>query len=185
MSTFEDLQSQWKNQPEPQLPRKGSEMIIGKVTELKRKQRIANLVLSVTILILIGFFMYISAYKESRVMWALFLMIATLIVRVIIEAFSIRWINKLKVAMNAHLFRERLIDYYKGRAWVHYVITPLLILAYIYGFMVLLPFFKASLSPGFYTYIVISSIVSLIVLGTFIAKQIRKEMRILGKLKNM
>jgi hypothetical protein len=52
------------------------------------------------------------------------------------------------------------------------------------GFLILLPLFKANLSSGFYTYIVVSSIVVLLVLGLFIGKQMNKELMELRALKD-
>ena len=56
MTTFEDLKSQWDEQPEYKTPDNGSKLIIEKVTIIKRNQRITNMVLSATVIMLGAFF---------------------------------------------------------------------------------------------------------------------------------
>jgi len=176
MTVFEDLKEQWADQPKPEVPNDGAKKIIEKIISVRRKQRITNVVLSITALVLISFFFYISAYKFQTVTIGLLLMIGGIILRIGIEFNSIRNLKRMNVLSDAQSFKQQIIRYYKGRTKVHFIITPLIITAYCIGFILLLPAFKATLSSGFYSYIVISSMVLLVVLVIFIAKQIRKEL---------
>lgn len=183
MTVFEDLKEQWADQPKPEVPDDGVKKIIEKITSIRRKQRITNVVLSITALVLVGFFFYISAYKFQMVTLGLLLMIGGLILRIGIEFSSIRNLKRMNVSTDAQSFKEQLIQYYKGRTKVHFLATPLIIITYCIGFVLLLPSFKATLSSGFYSYIVISSVVLLVVLGIFIVKQVQKELMMLNELK--
>lgn len=183
MKDFEDLKSQWEKQPELIAPNNGSKMIIEKVTFIKRKQRIANVILTTTSIILIGFFFYIKAYNNSLVTIALVLMIGSLWARICIEFLSIRKLKEINITNTASVFKQKIIMYYKSRIKIHYIFTPIIITIYAIGFIILLPFFKESLSSGFFTYIQVSSVVVLIVLGLFIRKQIQKELFILRELQ--
>lgn len=183
MTVFEDLKEQWADQPKPQVPDDGVKKIIEKITSIRKKQRITNVVLSITALVLIGFFFYISAYKFQTVTLGLLLMIGGLILRIGIEYSSIRNLKRMNVSTDAQSFKERMIQYYRGRTKVHFIVTPLIVIAYCIGFVSLLPSFKATLSSGFYSYIVISSVVLLVVLGVFIVKQVQKELMMLNELK--
>ncbi len=183
MNTFEDIKSQWNSQKEPVLPEDGFKTILAKTNSIKQKQWWTNIILSLTILILVGFFFYISAFKNLTVSLALGLMIGALIIRVGLELFSISWLNTLNISESATTFKTTIIGYYKRRIRVHYIFTPLIIIAYCAGFIILLPFFKKALSNGFFLYIKISSIVILIVLSIFIAKQIQKEVAMLKEIK--
>ncbi len=184
MKTFDDLKKDWQGQSQPEVPKDGPNRIIEKMTFIKKGQRITNIILSITALVLIGFFFYVAAYNYRTVTMGLLLMVGALTVRIVLEAISIRNIKRMDVTEDAVVFRQRLLSYYKQRQKVHFWVTPLVILAYCIGFVMLLPSFKVSLSAGFYTYIVVSSMVLLLVLGLFIIKQIRKELSLLRELKD-
>ncbi|MBF8150829.1 hypothetical protein ITJ86_13030 [Winogradskyella sp. F6397] len=65
---------------------------------------------------------------------------------------------------------------------INFVITPICIAVYIFGFYLLLPYFKDYFSKGFYTYILISGVISLIVVIAIIVKSTIKEQRYLKQL---
>lgn len=184
MKDFENLKSQWNAQTEKTVPDNGASSIIKKVSGIKAKQRITNIVLGTTIAILLVFAIYISAYRETTVMIALALMIGILVIRIVAEMASISKLNRLNPTQNNENYKNNMVNYYEKRKIVHYILTPILILIYCIGFIMLMPYFKSSLSKGFYTYIQVSSIVVLLVLGTFICLQIKKEMGVLKELKN-
>ena len=183
MTTFKDLKSQWETQPEQDIPNDGTRLITDKINRIKKKQGIARSVLVITTLILIGFFFYIKAFKVGLVSFALGLMIASLLIRVLIEYFSTKKLNRIDITMNSSSFSKQMIAYYKKRIQTHYIATPIIIVCYSIGFIILLPFFKKSLSNGFYNYIIVSAIIVLLVLLFFIAKQIKAELLILKKMQ--
>lgn len=184
MDSFKKIQSEWEKQAEIVIPENGFETILSKIKAIKNKQKITNVVLGITVLILIGFFFYISGYNNNQVVLGLSLMIGGLITRIIIEILSIRRLKKLNRSKNNRVFRQDLIAYYSQRKIVHLVITPLIVLSYSIGFIILLPLFKANLSSGFYTYVVVSSTVVFLVLGIFISRQINNELVELRTLKD-
>jgi hypothetical protein len=183
MNSFEELESNWKNQPEILATEKGFQEVLNGLRKIKNKQRITNVVLGITAIILVVFFFYISGYGNQQVILGISLMVGSLLVRILLEVLSIRKLKKMNSVVHSMDFRKDLIGYYKGRKSVHFVWTPLLILTYVTGFLILLPLFKANLSSGFYTYIIVSSMVLLIVLSIFIVKQIRTEMNNLKRLQ--
>lgn len=183
MNNFEELESNWKSQHEIQVTEEGFQELLNGLRKIKNKQHITNAVLGSTAVILVIFFFYISGYSSQQVILGISLMIGSLLVRVLIELLSIRKLKKMNSVAQSTDFRNGLVEYYKGRKLVHFGWTPLLILSYIAGFIILLPLFKANLSAGFYTYIIVSSIVLLIVLSIFIAKQIKTEMDSLKRLQ--
>lgn len=184
MKTFEDLKSQWENQPEIKTPKDGAKLIIKKINFVKKKQRITNIILGVTSIILVFFFFYISAYNNIIVAAALLLMVCSLFIRMGIEYISTNKLNQIKRTVGVVDFKKNLIGYYKKRIKTHYVVTPIIMILYITGFVILLPFFKEHLSRGFFTYIQLSSIIILLALVLFIRKQILKEMLILRDLSS-
>ncbi|GGZ88990.1 hypothetical protein [Algibacter mikhailovii] len=180
---FEELKSQWEKQPTVIAPPNGVELIVKKTALLKKKQRITNVVLGVTIVVLIGFFFYIAAYNNVKVALALGLMVGSLLTRIIIERFSIEKLGQVNLAVKANTFKNIITNYYKQRIKTHYIITPIVFAAYFLGFSLLLPFFKEGLSTGFYYYILVSGFAFFIVMGIFIRKQVLNEISILKQMQ--
>jgi len=183
MEAFEDLKSKWKDQKEFLVPKDGAKQILETLSGIRKGQRITNIILSLTVIVLIAFFFYISAFRFHTTMVGLLIMIGVLISRIMLEFFSIKRLKSMNPMSNASLYRQQITRYYDSRRRVHYIMTPIIVIAYCVGFYILLPGFEASLSTGFYNYIIISAIVLLVVLGFFIGKQIRQELTILRNLK--
>jgi len=183
MNNFEELKSNWKNQPKVEATEHGFKELLRGIKRVKNKQKITNVILAITAIILIFFFIYISGYKNNQVILGLSLMVGVLLIRMLLEVLSIKQLGQMNALSNHSDYKNDLINYYKRRKNVHFIWTPLIILGYAVGFLILLPLFKANLSSGFYNYIIASSIVLLVVLGGFIAKQIQKEMHELRRLQ--
>ena len=182
MNDFQNIKNQWQQYKTP-AANHNIDKIIEKSQGLKRKQTITKVVLGITVLILIAFFIYVSAYKNTRAFWGLGLMIGCLCIRIIIEYASGLKKESFKLHQSMLALNKQLVHYYKARKIIHYLWTPLLFATYIFGFILLLPIFKEQLSSGFYTYILISSILTFIALGTFIGFQVKKELKIIKSLQ--
>ena len=183
MKAFDDIKQHWKSQNHPETPKNGSEKVIEKVNGIKKKQQITNVILGTTVLVLLAFFFYITAYKVNTALWGLSLMIGALGLRMLLEAISIKRLKHLDRTEDMSSFKQKLIAYYKARVWVHGLATPIILATYCIGFVILLPLFKENLSEGFYTYVWVSSIVLLLVFSVFIAVQIKRELKTLRKMK--
>ncbi|MGO3183534.1 MAG: hypothetical protein ACTIJ9_11965 [Aequorivita sp.] len=184
MTDFKDLKKEWKSR-DISKPKQSHKTIIAKMRKLKTKQTISQVVLSVTAIVLIGFFFYVSAYTNSRATLGLLLMIGSLLLRIGVEIYYKLNDKKFDFSQSAKELQQKLVSYHKTRLTVNYVLTPLLFVIYIIGFVVLLPVFKANLSEGFYTYILWSSVVIFAVLAVFIGYHIRKELRELRDIKTV
>jgi len=184
MDEFEKIKQTWKEQPSMEPSEQDFNTLKNRIGQVGRNQRITNIVLLATAGVLLYFFYYIGAIAYKNVALALGVMIGVLLLRVVVELFSIHTLKKISASLDFTSFNGKLQDYYKKRIGVHLVLTPIALLVYCYSFWTLLPGFKASLSKGFYEYIVISSLVLLVVLGGLIFTQVRKEIRILKELKN-
>lgn len=184
MSDFEQLKKNWKKQPNQEPTEAGFDQLKNEIKNVAKKQRMTNVILLVTVAVLLGFFFYIGAMEYRDVALALGTMMAVLVIRVGVEFSSQVQLKNLSATSAIKNFKEKLEGYYKSRIWVHMVLTPILLIIYSYSFWTLLPDFKASLSSGFYNYIVWSSIVLLIFFSFFIFFQTRKEMKQLKKLKD-
>ncbi|MEM8847879.1 MAG: hypothetical protein AAGD17_12325 [Bacteroidota bacterium] len=183
MSEFERLQEKWMGQPIQQPSETDFIRLKKRITGVARKQWIANIVFLTTILVLIYFFYYIKAIQHQKVAMALMTMIGVLLIRFILELFSLSNLKTLSTTMVIEKFKTKLERYHKQRILVHVVLTPILLALYSFAFWTMLPNFKASLSRGFYNYIVISSVVILLFFSFFIFFQVGKELRTLKTLK--
>lgn len=183
MTNFKNIKQEWDSRKLPG-PDKSYKSIIERTRKIKRKQTITQVVLSVTAIILISFFFYISAYTNSRATLGLLLMIGSLLLRIVIEIYYKLDNKKIDFSQSAKIMHRKLVRYHKIRLVVNYMLSPILFAIYIIGFVVLLPVFKANLPEGFYTYILWSSFIIFIFLALFISYHIKKELRELQDLKN-
>ena len=179
MDEFQKLQNIWSSQPDAKTDQISAESLIKKISGIQRGYKITRLILMITVLIVILFYFYVSGYQNTTVSIAFSMMAAALLIRIAAEFWSNEKLNKIDPGQNVDQYKNEVIVYYKKRNYVHYLITPATLALYIIGFSMLLPFFKESLSYGFYLYIVISFIVLCIVGIVFFMIQIRKEQKIL------
>ncbi|APQ17400.1 hypothetical protein [Maribacter hydrothermalis] len=182
MNNFEDLQNKWQSQSGVSATEDGFKSLLKSVKAIEKKQKTGNIVLTLTILILVAFLVYVSGYENVTFLLGIGLMIGSLVARIGLELYSLKKLRNIDFSKNARTFKVDLTKYYSLRKYTHYLLTPLAIIIYAVGFIILLPLFKASLSSGFYIYILVSSVVFLFVFSVFIYKQIKFE---LNKLKEL
>lgn len=108
-------------------------------------------------------------------MLGLFMMMGSLLVRIVLEVRSTKNLDKLNVENETLKFKKGMVKHFSRRRWIHFLITPMAFAVYVIGFVMLLPAFKENLSSGFYTYILVSSIVVLTFLAVFISFHIYRE----------
>jgi len=106
---------------------------------LKTNKNIRILFLSLTVLILVVFFVYISAYNYAIVAFALLLMMGSLGLRIGLELHSIKKLRELNVNVSGTNFKQSIIRYYKNRVRIHVIYTPIILLLYSFGFILMLP----------------------------------------------
>jgi hypothetical protein len=187
METFDDLQNLWNKQSESKgrkniLPSDIIKKAEEQTRKLKKTHIATILVLSLTIGVLVWYFVWVSAHKTGMTL-GLALMIGSLVVRVLIEWISTRKLNKVKLHQTVDAFSRQIDMFYIWRKQVHIIFTPIIYLTYVVGFIILLPLFKKYLSSGFYLYILISGIVFLSVFGFFLFRFLRKELQMLNSMR--
>lgn len=156
--------------------------IITKAKKQRNQQYISIGIMVTTVVILTVYTLYFAFNKWNTFNLGLVLMISTLTFRIILELFSLYRKEKQLISMTQKFYHAYLKKYYKTRQIINYIITPFCITVYIYGFYLLLPYFKDYFSKGFYSYILISGFVSIMVVIAIIAKSISKEQRFLKQL---
>jgi len=139
--------------------------------------------MTVTAMILIIYAFYFAFKQWNSFNLGLMLMIFSLVFRIILEFYSIYRKESRIISMSHKSYHTYLKKYYKIRLWINYLVTPVCIAIYIIGFCLLLPYFKDYFSAGFYTYILISGILSILFATAIIMYSIIKEQRFLKQLK--
>lgn len=159
-----------------------SKDLIRKAKKQRNGQYINIGIMSLTVVILI-----IYAFNYAFSQWntfnlGLLLMISSLSFRIILEFYSVYRKEMHVVTMDHKSYHAYLKNYYKNRLIINYIITPICIAVYILGFYLLLPYFKSYFSSAFYTYILISGIISILAVITIIIFSTFKEQGFLRQL---
>ena len=156
--------------------------IITKAKKQRNGQYISITVMSLTVVILIIYAFYVAFNEWNSFNLGLILMISSLTLRIILEFYSVYRKESQLISMAQKPYHAYLKRYYKTRLMINYVITPVCIAVYLFGFYLLLPYFKEYFSEAFYTYILISGVISLLVVIAIIIYSIIKEQRFLKQL---
>jgi hypothetical protein len=188
MKTFEELQNIWDQQTESDTQPTASEIIKkaeAHTKKIKRSHFWNRVILSLTSLVLITYYIWAGAYIHTQFSFGLCIMIAMLLIRAALEWISAKKLEALKTDVNLIEYSKLAHQFYKWRKKIHYILTPVIYLTYIVGFTLLLPVFKNNFSRGFYLYILSSGYIFLLIFGLFMVRIIKKEIKLLNFLKNI
>jgi len=188
METFDELQTIWKGQPN----------VIGgpSATELMKKGE-AHLkkvraghwgtiaIISVLIIVLIGYFIGMKAYQLNGLSIGLTLMIIVMIARVVLEWMSAIRFGSIRPDNSLAEFSVKMQKYYAWRKKIHTIFIPIIYILYATGFTLLLPAFKSTLSHGMYLYCITSGYGFLAIFAFFLVRILRREMKLLEFLNTL
>jgi len=138
--------------------------------------------MSITVILLIIYAFYYAFHQWNTFNLGLILMITSLTLRIILEFYSLHRKENQLISMTQKSYHAYLKKYYKARQMINYVITPICIAVYLFGFYLLLPYFKEYFSKAFYNYILILGILSLIFVIAILINSTIKEQRFLKQL---
>ena len=159
-----------------------SEDIVKKAQKQRNGQLTSITVLSISVIVLIVYTIKYAGSGWNNFTLGLMLMISSITVRLVIEYSTIYRKKRQLVLLDNRSFQRYLDKYYRMRIKINYIITPLCFAVYVYGFLKLIPYFKNEFSTAFYTYIVISGIISLVALSALIINSIITEKNFLRQL---
>lgn len=182
MKDFDDMISGWKSQSVP-VPRNSSEIIRFAKERLNdsRKKHFATLiVLGITLIVIASYAFYTKAH-DLLFISGIGLMIASLLVRIIIEWNSSENLKKINVAEITSGYLQQLTQFYQRRKRIHGRVTVAMFGIYLVGFMLLLPLFKQSMSQVFFIYILLSGLITFSALIYFIGRKTREELQQLNE----
>ena len=181
---FEEIQKLWHQQENNSvapsvLMEKGREA----QQKIKNEHRYTMIIMIISAGVLISFFIAITAWHYEGFTAKLFLMVFVLLLRWLLERYSFRKWQHIKPTLSAEVYMKKITSFYRWRKKLHIVYTPILIVIYTIGFLLLLPYFEESLSRGFYLYVIWSGAVSIAVICIIIFRQVRRELRLLRFLR--
>jgi hypothetical protein len=188
MKTFEELQNIWDQQTASESQPTPTEII--KIAEshtkkIKRSHLWTRIILSLTSIILISYYIWSGAYRNIQFSIGLCIMIVMLVSRVALEWISVKKLANLNTDLTLIEYSKLAHQFYTWRKKIHYILTPIIYLTYTAGFTLLLPVFKSIFSRGFYLYILLSGYIFLFVFAFFMIRIIQKEIKLLHFLKNI
>ena len=166
------------------------ENLINKANSQKkqiRKIQYANaIILSITLIILALFFIYVAPFQELLSLIGIGLMIGGLLIRIIVELFSIRLSLKTQNADQSALeMSNAMISYQKFRMKIHGAFTYIILGLYSIGFYFLIPEFSLYMSD-FMTWVLAASYIPAAIIFTyFIKTAIKKELQKLNELLSL
>lgn len=188
MNEFSDIQQIWNQQLAPTNTKNSSE-IIGKANlQIKQYQRKYIGTIAILSTTVIGLILYLQNYlykAPTFFLIGLLLMICSLFIRIFSELFSLMEFKAINILSSNIVFTKQLLAYYQFRKKVLFILTPIVILLYIIGFILLLPTFYKIFSTGFFVYIIISGFGFLSFITWLIFKQAKQEIQFLNSLKQI
>ncbi len=187
MTDFNDIQHIWNLQAAPAAP--DSAAVINQAQKnaaaIRARHRGTIALLSLTVL---GLTAYCTVYFQtmfSPFFVGLALMIGSLLLRVLLEYLSYRRFRRIDIHADFSTYTTRITSFYTKRRRINYVLTPLLLLLYMGGFLILLTVFRKVFAHGFYVYIVISGTLFFVFFAWLLTQQVKREMQLLDFLREV
>lgn len=153
------------------------------VSKTNRKIQFTNIIiLGITFIGLILFFVFVAPMRESLSRTGIALMLGGLFVRILIELYSIYLSFEVNISEAALTKNKKAMRYHKFRRTIHREVTASILVLYTIGFYMLLPEFKLYIHQPYFTFMHISYWVGAIIVGFFIRKGTLDEIKTLDTL---
>jgi hypothetical protein len=188
MKDFNELQSLWNNQKDAEINTPSDEIITianNKLKKVKQQHFFTIGILLVTAIVLVCYYLWIDNANTNGKLFGLKMMIIVLVIRILLEIMSILKFKNIKLTASLTQYSTQLISFYQLRKIIHYVLTPIIYFSYCYGFILMLPLFKANLSTGFYNYIISSGVFFLVFFSFILYRTVKSDIENLNYLKNL
>lgn len=174
---FDDMMSGWKQQPIPEPTISDFEAKAKQKAKFTNNKHIATIVvLSITLLVILGFSIYVG-FSNLLFSVGISLMMLMLAIRIGVELWSQRLLLQLDSTMGTSNYVNALARFYQIRKRIHGTFTYLVFGVYVAGFCILVPLFKQTVSFGFFVYIIVSGIATFTILIVYIRKKTKDELK--------
>ncbi|WP_027127271.1 hypothetical protein [Gelidibacter mesophilus] len=139
-------------------------------------------ILSITLIGIILFFIYVAPVKEIISKIGALLMIMGLVFRIVIETISITKAKQIKKLDNTLNNLENLRKFHQFRKVAHNIISPIILITYTIGFFIIVPEFSKYIDHLPLTLFCIAYFVAGIIIFYVIRKSVKKEMKKINKI---
>jgi len=139
-------------------------------------------ILSITVLMLVFYFYYRYNFQDVLSKIGYNLMIGGLIIRIIIEFFSVWRSKQIHISDTAARSLQQAVAFHEFRKRIHGPVTMIIFVVYFIGFYMLTPEFYRYISLTWLIIVDISALIISVVLTYVIRKGIRQELLDLEKL---
>ncbi|MEQ6166247.1 hypothetical protein AAOE16_03560 [Ekhidna sp. MALMAid0563] len=186
---IDDLKNKW-NKAKTSEPDQASTSHLIELSKKKMrgavKMHIGNIaVLTITLIGISAFFVYVAPLKETLSHFGIALMTGGLLIRIVIECYSIYRSSKVDFSETAIAASKKTMNFYSYRKRIHGPVTIGILIAYTVGFYVLTPEFTDYLTTTQVILMDTSYLLAAAIFGFSIRKAIKDEMRILDELKGL
>lgn len=187
MTDFNELEAIWKQQSTA--AKTDATVLVNKAIQqqqqLQFRQRSTVVILLVTALVLVWYFLFYLPINHTTIQLSATLMIGSLVLRMLAEMLSHWQLRQIDLLQSLKQYVQTFTRFYIWRQWIHFALTPLVMIGYSLGFILMLPLFKTNMSHGWYQYILFSGSIFLIAFSIFLYWNTRREMKILKSMKEV
>lgn len=135
------------------------------------------IILSITLIGVILFFIYVAPVQEIMSKIGSWLMILGLLFRIIIEIISITKAKRIINLDNTLNNLENLAKFHQYRKMIHNIISPIVLALYTVGFLIITPEFSKYIEFRYLALFCISYFVTGIIIFYVIRKSVKKEIK--------
>jgi hypothetical protein len=143
------------------------------------------IILSITLVGISLFFYYVAPFRELLSRAGVVLMVGGLIIRIVIEIFSVLKSQKIQMLHDASRTTNDTLAFYRFRKTIHGPVTITIVGLYCLGFVMLGPEFSRYIALEWMILMYSSFVLGALLLIWQIRKGIQKEMRILLELAEL
>ena len=184
---FSELENTWNSSKKAiQSSTKSLQDVYAKIQNNKRENFLFYYgTISTLVITLIGvacFFYFVAPVKELLSRMGVSLMLLGLLVRIVIELFSVLRAKKIHLQSNSLEAINHTIAFHKFRKSIHGVVAPIILTFYTIGFYVITPEFLQYLSVESVILYDLSYLVIAVILFVQIRKGVVKEMTLLKEI---
>lgn len=187
MTDFNTIQDLWQQQQIA--PKKEPTAIIQKAIQEQKqfqlKQRSTITILLITVGVLIWYFLLYLKTPNTNIKISAGLMIGSMLCRITVEAISHGQLRHIDFKQSLKDYAQQFTKFYVFRNLINFLVTPITMFLYSIGFIYLLPDLQATMSKGWYLYILLSGSIFLVGFSIFLFWNIKREMQILKEMKEI
>ncbi len=184
---FNDIQKLWKQEQNDNIKASNAAYII-KMAERKRKKNTRTqwgniFVLLVFTIILSSYFLFVAHFQFNTSKAGEFLMIGSLLLRIMIEVGSLVFSGRIDISEDALKSNNSFLTYFNFRKKIHGPVTVAIVILYSIGFYLLSPEFSNWFPLWLLVLIDVSYLAAAFIFGYFIRSAIGRELKTLNEIR--